>query len=105
MSPQFQGRSTSQVRNQSEGKVLLAICFTLVFCTSYSSTLTMEVYFFETFVDFQQTAGDITPYIHGCENLKPCIHENLCSIVTRCCFTFYKIILTALEYIWEDLLP
>jgi hypothetical protein len=57
---------------------LLAVCFMLVSCLAYSSTLKMEVTRFpETSVDFQRTTRpyilkDKTLYNHRCENLKPC---------------------------------
>jgi hypothetical protein len=47
---------SSGSKNKPSRKALLAVCFTLVSCLAYSSTLKMEVACFsETLVDSQQT--------------------------------------------------
>jgi hypothetical protein len=64
-------RSPLKIIQRFAGGASRAICFTLVSCLAYSSTLKMEAAFAsETFVDFQHN--------HCCKNLKPYIH-GLCS--------------------------
>jgi hypothetical protein len=75
----LQGRRISQRGNQNVVNVaLLATCFTLLSCLSYSSTLKMEALCSsETSIEFQRTTWryireERTLYNHRCENLNSC---------------------------------
>jgi hypothetical protein len=51
-----QVRRMSLERKQCESRALFATCFTLVYCSAYSSTLNVDaIYSSETSVDFQRT--------------------------------------------------
>jgi hypothetical protein len=74
-----QGWRIREARNRHEGgssQTLLPVCFMLVSCLAYSSTLKMEVtHCSETMVDFHwttqhNTLEDRTLHNHHCENLK-----------------------------------